>query len=85
MPQLVQALRYELFHQSPLGEFLLERALGNMRVVGHAFYWGVKASLWSAGSRERYFVILERFLLCCGRFRDDLLRQTLTDDDLKKL
>ncbi len=46
MPQLVQALKYELFHHSPLAEFLLERALKNLRVVGHAFYWALKANLW---------------------------------------
>jgi hypothetical protein len=46
MPQLVQALKYELFHHSPLAEFLLEKALKNLRVVGHAFYWALKANLW---------------------------------------
>jgi hypothetical protein len=45
MPQLVQALKYELFHRSPLAEFLLEKALTNTRVVGHAFYWALKATL----------------------------------------
>jgi len=45
MPQLVQALKYELFHHSPLAEFLLEKALTNSRVVGHAFYWALRASL----------------------------------------
>ena len=34
MPQLVEALKYELFHHSPLAEFLLEKALRNTRVVG---------------------------------------------------
>ena len=45
MPQLVQALKYELFHHSPLAEFLLEKALANTRVVGHAFFWALKACL----------------------------------------
>ena len=45
MPQLVQALKYELFHHSPLAEFLLEKAVNNTRVVGHAFYWALKACL----------------------------------------
>ena len=93
MPQLVQALKYELFHNSPLAEFLLEKALSNTRVVGHAFFWALKSNLdrpvyandlikpkeiakerkriekrhgpfvWSV---ERFFLILERFLMCCG-------------------
>jgi hypothetical protein len=45
MPQLVQALKYELFHKSPLAEFLLEKALQNTRVVGHALFWSLKANL----------------------------------------
>ncbi len=45
MPQLIQALKYELFHQSPLSEFLLEKALNNTRVVGHVFFWNLKANL----------------------------------------
>ena len=45
MPQLVQALKYELFHHSPLAEFLLEKAIANTRVVGHAFFWALKACL----------------------------------------
>ncbi|MFM7855296.1 MAG: hypothetical protein ACKO96_26060 [Flammeovirgaceae bacterium] len=45
MPQLVQALKYELFHSSPLAEFLLEKSLNNTRVVGHAFFWQLKANL----------------------------------------
>ena len=45
MPQLVQALKYEVFHHSPLAEFLLEKALSNTRVVGHAFFWALRACL----------------------------------------
>ena len=102
MPQLVQALKYELFHNSPLAEFLLEKALSNTRVVGHAFFWALKASLdrpeEETGlekpkeiakekkriekrkgpfnqSVERFFLILERFLMCCGQFKNELLKQ----------
>jgi hypothetical protein len=45
MPQLVQALKYELFHKSPLSEFLLEKALMNPHVVGHTLFWCLKANL----------------------------------------
>lgn len=79
MPQLVQALKYELFHHSPLAEFLLEKAIKNLRVVGHAFYWALKANLWCEISLERLFLILERFLMCCGGFKNDLLRQNLVN------
>lgn len=81
MPQLVQALKYELFHHSPLAEFLLEKALHNTRVVGHAFFWSLKANLhkYQPHSRERFFLILERFLMCCGQFKNDFFKQNLVN------
>ena len=84
MPQLVQALKYELFHHSPLAEFLLEKALNNTRVVGHAFFWALKANLHKHQpfSRERFFLILERFLMCCGQFKNDFFKQNLVNNQL---
>ena len=106
MPQLVQALKYELFHNSPLAEFLLEKALSNTRVVGHAFFWALKSNLdkpvyandlikpkdsakekkriekslgpfmWSV---ERFFLICERFLMCCGQFKNELFKQDMVN------
>lgn len=85
MPQLIQALKYELFHQSPLAEFLLEKALNNTRVVGHAFFWALKANLSWPHSKERFFLILERFLMCCGQFKNDLFKQNLVNKSLISL
>ena len=85
MPQLVQALKYELFHHSPLAEFLLEKALKNTRVVGHAFYWALKANLHWPHSRERFYLILERFLMCCGQFKNDFLKQVYVNRSLKTI
>ena len=112
MPQLIQALKYELFHNSPLAEFLLEKALSNTRVVGHAFYWALKANLdtpvygndlikpkeiakekkriekrfgpfmWSV---ERFFLICERFLMCCGQFKNELFKQDMVNKSFFKL
>ena len=85
MPQLIQALKYELFHHSPLAEFLLEKALKNTRVVGHAFFWALKANLHWEHSRERFFLILERFLMCCGQFKNDFLKQVYVNEALISL
>lgn len=87
MPQLVQALKYELFHHSPLAEFLLEKALNNTRVVGHAFFWALKANLHKhqPHSRERFFLILERFLMCCGQFKNDFFKQNLVNRRLESV
>ena len=85
MPQLIQALKYELFHHSPLAEFLLEKALKNTRVVGHAFYWALKANLHWRHSRERFYLILERFLMCCGQMKNDFLKQMFVNRSLVKV
>jgi phosphatidylinositol-4,5-bisphosphate 3-kinase len=85
MPQLIQALKYELFHQSPLSEFLLEKALNNTRVVGHVFFWNLKANLSQVNSRERFYLMLERFLMCCGQFKNELFKQNLVNESLIKL
>jgi phosphatidylinositol-4,5-bisphosphate 3-kinase/phosphatidylinositol-4-phosphate 3-kinase len=53
MPQLIQALKYELHHHSPLSEFLLEKAISNARVVGQAFFWSIKACLSTPYNQAR--------------------------------
>jgi hypothetical protein len=75
IPQLVQAVKYEIHHKSPLSEFLLERSLQNTRVVGHAFFWSLRAGLHEFRSYERFYLILERFLMCAGKFKYELFRQ----------
>ena len=37
LPQLIQALKFELHHQSFLAFFLLRRALRNKNRIGHQF------------------------------------------------
>ena len=68
MLQFSQALLYEEHHLSPLAEMLIERALKNPYVVGHSLYWTLKSNLYLKVSYERYFVILEQFLMLGGRF-----------------
>ena len=110
-------MKYELFHHGPLAEFLLEKAISNTRVIGHAFFWALKACLvkpqlqdiYSAAktakemkkekhekekeevrikkrlgpylhSQERFFLIQERFLMCCGQFKNDIFKQHLVNE-----
>ncbi len=74
LPQLVQALKYEPHHQSALSEFLLERALKNPRVVGQSLFWLLKSNLSNVNSHERFYLLMERFLMTCGKFKNDLYR-----------
>jgi len=52
MLQLTQALKYEPYHMSSLAMFLLQRALQN-RLIGHRFFWYLKAEIHQIEIRER--------------------------------
>jgi len=42
--QMVQVLKYEAYHDSPLGRMLVRRALQSPYKIGHNFYWLLKVS-----------------------------------------
>lgn len=85
MLQFSQALLYEEQHYSPLAEMLIERSLRNPYVVGHAFYWSLKSNLYLKVSYERYYVLLEQFLMLCGKFKEDLWIQSKVNTALRKV
>lgn len=76
MPQLVQALKSEPHHSSFLADELLKRALESPRVVGHAYFWALNASLYDKFSFERLYLHYERFLFLCSDYRKELYFQT---------
>lgn len=78
--QLVQALKHETNHDSPLARFLLRRALMNRLQIGQPFFWQLKAELQGTNHEktewgERFALILEAFLRGCGPMRDDFVNQ----------
>ena len=80
MPQLVQALKFESHHSSYLADELLKRALESPRVVGHAYFWALNASLYDKFSFERLYLHYERFLFLCSDYRKELYFQTKIND-----
>ncbi|KAI5095750.1 phosphatidylinositol 4,5-bisphosphate 3-kinase catalytic subunit gamma isoform [Silurus meridionalis] len=74
--QLVQTLKVEPYHDSYLARFLIQRALRSRR-VGHFFFWYLRSEV--AGCpffRQRMAVILEAYLLGCGKaMQTSLLHQ----------
>lgn len=54
-------------------------------MVGHAFFWQLRANLYQPSSRERFYLLLERFLMCCGQFKNELFKQCLVDKALIRL
>ena len=43
--QLVQALKWEPFHDSALSRFLLRRAVNNASLIGHPLIWMLKGEM----------------------------------------
>jgi len=82
MLQFSQALLYENHHYSHLAEMLIERALKNPCIVGHAFFWALKSNLNLKTSYERYSILLEQFLMLCGKYKEELLIQTQVNEQL---
>ena len=70
---------------SPLSEMLIERSLKNPYVVGQAFFWVLKGNLYLRTSYERYYLLLEQFLMLCGKFRKELSIQIKVNKCLQKV
>ncbi|KAG2468265.1 phosphatidylinositol 4-phosphate 3-kinase C2 domain-containing subunit beta [Polypterus senegalus] len=75
LPQLVQALKYECYLDSPLVRFLLRRAIRDVRVA-HYLFWLLKDALQDSQFAVRYQYLLAALLCCSGRgLREEFDRQ----------
>ncbi|KAI6653487.1 Phosphatidylinositol 4,5-bisphosphate 3-kinase catalytic subunit gamma isoform-like [Oopsacas minuta] len=63
--QMVQVLKFEPYHDSALGRFLLERALKS-KTVGHYFYWFLRSEMGTHEYLQRFSILLEAYLNGCG-------------------
>lgn len=85
LPQLVQALKYECYLDSPLVRFLLKRAICDLRVT-HYFFWLLKDCLKDSQFSIRYQYLLAALLCCCGKgLREEFDRQCWLVNTLTKL
>ena len=73
--QLVQVIKYEPYHDSPLSRFLLQRAIQNRSRIGHPFFWHLKAELNIPDTSERYMLLLEAYVYGCGDHSFELMKQ----------
>ena len=83
--QLIEALKYETYHDSPLARLLLRKALEN-REFGHFFFWHLKSMIDRPEHQIRIGLILEAYIRGCGneqRFR--LFAQVRTCTMLKNI
>lgn len=73
--QLVQCIKCEPYHDSPLSRFLLERAIQSPYQVGHTFFWHLKAEVHDPAVTERFALLMEEFLAHSGQMAHELRKQ----------
>lgn len=71
--QLVQALKFEAFHDSGLSRFLLARSLKCPESIGHTFFWLLRSEMADHYYQERFGLLLEQYLRKCGNQRNSLI------------
>jgi hypothetical protein len=81
--QLVQVLKYEPYHDSPLARFLLRRALRAPLTLGHSFFWMIKSEMHCSNILERFGTILVLYLLNCGPHEISLSKQAFVNDKIR--
>lgn len=62
LPQLVQVIKCEPYHFSPLVGFLVPRALRKL-LVGHSLFWHLKADLHMDGISVRFKLLIETLFM----------------------
>lgn len=82
--QLSQTLKFELYHDSALSRFLLQRALQNQD-IGQSLFWYLKSEMHIPSIQQRYGLILEEFLRRCAGFRIELLKQNCVIEQIYKI
>uniref|UniRef100_A0A4W3JDL4 Phosphatidylinositol-4-phosphate 3-kinase catalytic subunit type 2 beta n=1 Tax=Callorhinchus milii TaxID=7868 RepID=A0A4W3JDL4_CALMI len=76
LPQLVQAVKYECYLDSPLVRFLLRRAICDVKIAHH-IYWLLKDALKDSEFSARYQHVLGALLCCVGKgLREEFDKQT---------
>ncbi|NWX83968.1 PK3CG kinase, partial [Nothoprocta pentlandii] len=84
--QLVQAVKFEPYHDSALARFLLKRGLRNKR-IGHFLFWFLRSEIaQSMHYQQRFAVLLEAYLRGCGKaMLQDFMKQVQVIELLHKV
>ena len=83
--QLVQALKFERAHDSPLARVLLRRALRAPNRIGHPLFWLLRSEMHVADACERYGVLLACYLANAGEHLGALGRQVEVNTAIQEI
>jgi len=73
--QICQCMKSELYHDSSLSRFLLERGFKSPHRIGHSVFWCLKSELHVAPLQERLSTVLRAYLNNCPKHCQQLLKQ----------
>lgn len=65
--QLVQALKYEMNHDSYIAKYLLKLAIRYPLTLGHSLFWHLRVEMHNPNVQQRFGLNLEVFLNKIGR------------------
>lgn len=85
MLQLVQALKYEMYDDSPLCNFLFRRGLNEPKFLGHCLFWQLMSEAHVSHIRRRFASFVVNFLYGIGIYRDELIKGHKFTQELVKL
>jgi phosphatidylinositol-4,5-bisphosphate 3-kinase len=72
--QLVQALKYQLYDDSPLAQFLLRKGLAEPKFFGHQLFWQLMSEAHLSHIRQRFSRLLVHFVYGMGAYRDEMIK-----------
>ncbi|EAY05852.1 Phosphatidylinositol 3- and 4-kinase family protein [Trichomonas vaginalis G3] len=85
MLQLIQALKYEMYDDSPLCRFLFRRGLNEPKFLGHQLFWQLISEAHISHIRRRFSSFVVNFLYGSGIYRDELLKGYKFTQELVRL
>ena len=64
--QLVQGLKFEMYHYNKLAIFLLKLSVAYPLTIGHCFFWSLRSEMSNANIQQRFGLYLQVFLSKIG-------------------
>ena len=64
--QLVQCLKYEMYHDNKLAIFLLKLSVAYPLTIGHCFFWSLRSEMHNVNVQQRFGLYLQVFLSKIG-------------------
>ena len=84
MLQLCQCLMYELYHNSPLANFIIQRSLKSPKLIGSSFFWNSIVGSQNKLFKQRLSLIALEILMLAGPTFIDYMEQSIKINEILK-